>query len=126
MGGLRLVHDVLDAQLIDRRKEKIGRVDALVLELRDGQPPLVAAILVGGPVRAERMGRWMTWLGRAMHGLVRPRQRGESRITFGAVRCVADTIEVDVDGETLESSHLERWLDDHVVRKIPGSRGETK
>ena len=57
--GLRLVHDLLDAQLLDRAEERIGRIDDLVLELRDGRPPRVAAILIGGPVREARVGRWM-------------------------------------------------------------------
>ncbi|HKG93949.1 MAG TPA: hypothetical protein VKA84_18715 [Gemmatimonadaceae bacterium] len=126
MGGLRLVHEVLDSQLVDRRKEKIGRVDALVLELRDGEPPCVAAILVGGAVRAERVGRWMVWLNRALRSLARARGDGVSRISFDAVRRIADTIEVDVDGESLPSGRLERWLAEKVVCRIPGARGEGK
>lgn len=126
MRGIHLVHDVLDAQLIDRRKEKVGRVDALALELREGRPPRVAAILVGGPVRAERIGRWMVAIGRALRVLHHRDHETASRIPFAAVRCLADTIEVDVDSESLESNHLERWLDEHIVRRIPGARGETK
>ena len=97
MSGLNLVHDVLDAQLIDRRKRKIGRVDSLVLTLADGRPPRVTAILVGGPVRAERVGRWMQLVARAMRALGRVHRQGVSVIPFSLVRCIADTIQVDVD-----------------------------
>lgn len=121
MAGLDLVHDVLDAQLIDRRKRKIGRVDSLVLTLADGRPPRVTAILVGGPVRAERIGRWMQLLARGMRALGRVRRQGVSVIPFSQVRCIADTIQVDVDGDDLEAGHLEAWLAEHVVRHIPGS-----
>ena len=121
MSGLNLVHDVLDAQLVDRRKRKIGRVDSLVLGLAAGQPPRVAAILVGGPVRAERIGRWMRLLSRGLRAVGRVRARGVSVIPFSQVRCMADTIEVDVDGDALEAGHLEAWLAEHVVRHIPGS-----
>jgi sporulation protein YlmC with PRC-barrel domain len=126
MSALQLTHDVLDAQLVDRHKEKIGRVDDLVLELREGRPPRVTAILVGGAVRAERVGRWMTWVHRALHAIVRSSDKHVSRIPFEKVRVIADTIEVDVDGHTLESGHLERWLAEHIVSKIPGGQGEKK
>ena len=121
MAGLDLRHDVLDAQLIDRQKRKIGRVDSLVLELRDDRPPRVATILVGGPVRAQRIGRWMTLVSRALRAVGRVRHEGVTRIPFEAVRCIGDTIQVDVDGDALEAMHVEDWLAEHVVRHVPGS-----
>ena len=124
--GLHLVHDVLDAQLLDRAKEKIGRADAVVLELLDGRPPRVAAILIGGPVRAQRIGPWMVALARVMRGLGRVQHAGVSRIAFSAVRCIADTIELDVDGHELEAGHLEGWLREHIVCHLPFSSGEKK
>ena len=126
MSALQLVHDVLDAQLVDLEKKKVGRVDGLELELRDGRPPRVATILVGGAVRAERVGRWMTWLHRALHALARSRAEHVSRIPFEKVRAMADTIELDVDGHALESGHLERWLAARIVSRIPGGQGEKK
>jgi sporulation protein YlmC with PRC-barrel domain len=121
MSGLRLVHDVLDAQLVDRRTRKIGRVDSVVLALDDGRAPRVSAILVGGPVRAERIGRWMVRLERVMRALGRVRQIGVTSIPFAAVRCIGNTIHVDLDGDTLEVVHLEVWLAQHVVCRIPGA-----
>jgi hypothetical protein len=126
VSALPLVHDVLDAQLLDQRKEKIGRVDDLVLELRDGRPPRVATILVGGSVRAARVGRLMTWIRRAVHAIAGKRDDHVSRIAFDKVRVIADAIELDVDGDTLESGHLERWLAERVVARIPGGQGEKK
>jgi hypothetical protein len=122
MHGIHLTHEVLDAQLIDRNKEKIGRVDALELELRPDQPLRVATIVIGGPARAERIGRVMVWISRALRALARVRSSGVSRIPFSAVRCIGDTIALDVDGCELESGHVERWLADHIVCRIPGSR----
>jgi hypothetical protein len=119
MSGVLLVHDIQDAQLLDRRDEKIGRVDALVLELEDGVPPRVATILVGGPVREERIGRWALHLVQLVRRIGRMETDGVSHIPFGAVRRIGDTIDVDVDGSTLESGHLERWLREQVVCRIP-------
>jgi hypothetical protein len=54
------------------------------------------------------------------------REFGVSRVPFSAVRGIAETIDLDVDGATLPSGHLERWLGDHVTGHIPGSQGEKK
>jgi sporulation protein YlmC with PRC-barrel domain len=126
MKGLHLVHDVQDAQLHDRKKENIGRVDGLVLELREGRPLRVTTILVGGPVRDERIGGPILWLMQLLRRVVGMKSEGISRIPFSAVREISHCVVVDVDEETLESEHVERWLCDHVVRRIPGSRGAEK
>jgi hypothetical protein len=126
VSGLHLVHDVLDAQLIDRERRKVGRVDALMLEVEDGRPPRVAAICIGGPERARRVGRWALWLSRALHAVARIENGGVSRVPFDAVRCISDTIEIDVDGRDLESGRLEAWLRRHVIGRIPGATGRTQ
>ena len=125
MAGFSLVHDVLDAQLLDRRKRKIGRADSVTLVLSDDAPPRVGAILVGGPVRARRIGGPFVLLSRALRAVGRVRRTGVTSIPFDAVRCIGDTIEVDVDGESLEAKHVEDWLAEHVICRIPGAGSET-
>jgi hypothetical protein len=126
MKGLHLVHDVQDAQLHDRKHRNIGRVDGLVLEFQEGRPLRVATILVGGPIRDERIGRWVLGLTRLLRKFARMKSDGVSQIPFSAVREISHCVEVDVDGQTLESEHLERWLCENVVRRVPGSRGGRK
>ena len=126
MGTLHLSHNVIDSQLVDRHQEKIGRVDELLLELEDGKPPRVATIVIGGAARARRAGGWMVACHRAVHALLGQRAEHESRVPFDAVRCIADTIELDVEGDTLPSMRLERWLATHFVCRIPGGSGERK
>jgi len=126
MGAVQLSHEVIDTQLVDRHQEKIGRVDELLIELEDGKPPRVATIVIGGAARARRVGRWMLACHRAVHRLFGQREEHESRVPFAAVRCVADTIEIDVEGDTLDSMHLEHWLATHVICPIPGASGERK
>jgi len=126
MGALRLSHDVIDAQLVDRHQEKIGRVDELLLELEEGKPPRVVTIVTGGAARARRVGRWMLACHRAVHALFGQREERESRIPFDAVRSIADTIQLHVEGDSLDSMHLERWLATHVICRIPGASGERK
>ena len=126
MTGLHLVHDVLDAQLIDRERCKVGRVDALMLELVPGRPPRVSAICIGGPERERRVGQWVWRVARALRAMLGV-ERGEvSRVPFGAVRCLGDTIQIDVEEGDLESEWLEKWLRRHVIGRIPGGAGGKK
>jgi hypothetical protein len=121
---LLLVHDILDCQLVDRHETKVGRVDALVLEVIAGQPPRVKSILVGGAVRHERIGRWAMWLGCVLRRIARSDTHGVSEIPFAAVRRLGSVIAVVVDQETLDSECVERWLRDNVVGRVPGGMGE--
>lgn len=125
MQGLLLLHEILDAQLSDRHGERIGRIDALTLELREARPLRVATILIGGPVRAERIGGPFVWLGRAMRALFRVHTGGVSRIPFDLVRVIGDRIQLDVDRNELESEHVERRLA-RILKRIPGARGDRK
>ena len=126
MGAVHLAHDILDAQLVDRVQEKVGRVDALLLEIEAGRPPRVATIVIGGAARAERVGRWFVAIRRAWRAMFGHREEHVSRIPFDKVRRIGDTIELDVEERSLDSEHLERWLKEHVVCRIPGAGGERK
>ena len=126
MGAVHLSRNVIDTQLVDRHQQKIGRIDELLLELEEGKPPRVATIVIGGTARARRVGGWMVACHRAVHALFGQRAEHETRVPFDAVRCIADTIELDVEGKTLESLWLERWLSEHVIGRIPGASGERK
>jgi hypothetical protein len=125
MKGICLVHDVLDAQLVDRKQQKMGRVDGLVIELRDGEPPRVAGLLVGGSVLAERIGRWMVALTRGMSRLLRIEPE-VTRIAFERVRVIGGCIELDLDARSTSTLRTELWLDDHVVCRIPGGSGSKR
>jgi len=119
--GLDLRHDVLDAQLVDRHGDNIGRCDSLLLELRDGRPPRVATVLIGGPVRDERIGHWLSALAKLFRGGGEGRS-GVSRIPFTAVQLFGKTIQLDVLRDDLPSEHVEQWLATHVVARIPGAQ----
>ncbi len=116
------MHDVLDAQLVDRTQQKMGRVDGLVLELRDTEPPRVAALLIGGSVLSERIGGWMVALTNAVSRLLGI-DRVVTRIPFEKVRTVGSCVELDVDGKSTGAMRTESWLDDHIVCRIPGGPG---
>ena len=62
-----LVAEVLDKQIVDAKKNKLGKVDGLVIVLREGRPPRVAYIECGAAVLARRLGRWCERLALALN-----------------------------------------------------------
>ncbi len=54
---IKLVQEVLDSQVVDRWGSKMGKVDGLAAEIRDGLPPRLAFVEMGAPVLARRLSR---------------------------------------------------------------------
>lgn len=119
MSSLDLVHDVLDMQLLDRAGEKMGRVDGVTLEIREGEPPRVAELLVGGTVLADRIGAWMVALGQLFEHVTGAKPV-VTRIPFAVVQEISSTITLDAQGGATTALRTERWLD-RIVCRIPGS-----
>ena len=119
---MHLVRDVLDNQLEDPRGNHIGRIDGLTFEVREGQPPRVVAIESGIAVLGRRIGRrterLVLAIARFLHLPAQPR----TRIEWQKVRYVGLDVEVAENKELVGTQTLERWLRDHVVLHIPGSR----
>ncbi|RUW38459.1 MULTISPECIES: hypothetical protein [unclassified Mesorhizobium] len=117
-----LVRDILDKQVIDREQVKIGKVDGLVAELRQGKPPRIVAIELGSIALARRLGarpgRWMAGLSARLGG----KRHGEPhRIAWNKVRDIGIDIEFDIDVRETAIFDWQNWLRDHVVGRIPGA-----
>jgi sporulation protein YlmC with PRC-barrel domain len=116
-----IIRDILDKQLVDRHQRNMGKVDGIVLELRDGQPPRLAYLKVGGTTLARRLhprlAQWLAALERKL-GI----GRGEPfRIPWSKVRDIGIDVEVDLDVEQTPILAWEQWLSKHVIRRIPGA-----
>jgi hypothetical protein len=118
---VRLVHDVLDTQVLDARERPAGRVDGIVLELRAGHPPRVTAIEIGGLTLARRLhprlgavaARWGRRMGPlTLHAL---------RIPWPAIRRIERRqIRLGIDVTRTPLWALEAWLA-RLYARIPGS-----
>lgn len=122
MADLDLVRDVLDEQLVDARERAIGKADGVVIEVRPGEPPRVAAIEVGITTLAYRLhpaaGRWMArfsrWMGVPGDGAI--------RLPFRDLEIRDTEIKVPVDGDACGLFWWERWVRRRFTRHLPGGR----
>jgi sporulation protein YlmC with PRC-barrel domain len=113
---------LLDRQVQDPDGRQVGKVDDLELEFDETGTPYVSAILVGpralGPRLGGRLGRWVS----AIAGrLADPDQQQTPRIDFGQVTDIGSAITVARSERELAVAPLERWLEQHVIARIPGS-----
>ncbi len=113
---LEVVRDLLDEQVLDRNGERIGKVDGVILEIREGGPPRVAAIEIGLPTAVRRLE--IGWLERWVRRWAR-----STRIPMTRVVAIGRDIRVDVDADETSATDVERWLRRHVIERIPGGRG---
>ena len=119
---MRLVAEVLDAQLRDSQGRRSGRVDGIVLELREGKPPRLAYIEVSPITLLSRFSR------RFAHWYARyDRKLGEgrgvaTRIPWARITRDGETLTMDIDAESTPINALEDWLRRVVVERIPGNQ----
>jgi hypothetical protein len=111
--------EILDQQLLDRQERPIGMVDGLVLEVRDGRPPRITHLLVGGLTLARRLSPPMRglllWFARR-YGV----RRGEPyRIPWSAVRDIGVSVTVDLDARDTPLLYWEERVG-RFVKRLPG------
>jgi hypothetical protein len=116
-----LVRDILDKLVLDRGGVPMGRVDGVVLDVREGQPPVVAHLETGPQVLGHRLhpvlGRWVAAAELALGlGGERP-----VRIPFSRVRDLGVEVRVDLDYRETGAAAVEHWLRRRLVGRLPGS-----
>jgi hypothetical protein len=117
---MHLVAEVLDQQLCDARGKPAGRVDGIVLELRDDKPPRVAFVEVSPITFLARINRRLgQWYAR------RDSRFGEGRgvpfrIPWTRLTPSGTSLQLDFDSEATPIVAVEEWLRRHIVERIPG------
>jgi len=115
---------LLDRQLIDRDGRLCGNVDDLELTSTPDGTVYVSAVISGPGALWYRLGRhriggWLRWRVAAAMGTEKP---DPVRIPIGKVSEIASALTITVDQPDLASSAAERWVRDHIIGHIPGSR----
>lgn len=115
-----VIRDVLDNQIVDRNQRKMGKVDGIIVELQDGQPPRLAYIETGATTLARRLHpRLERWVA-VVQSKWGAKRTEPLRIPWAKVRDVGIDVEVDLDAEQTPALAYEKWLRDRVTKRIPG------
>ena len=123
---LSLRFDFLDQQLVDSTGLPLGRVEDLELEQSGRAAPRVTAVLTGLEALGERMdGLLGRSLARAAGRMREPASdEGPARVDAKLVKSAGPYVELDVPHDEIPHvAPLERWLEEHVVGRIPGAQG---
>lgn len=116
---MKLINDVLDRQLIDREGRKCGRVDGIVIELREDEPPRIVAIESGFAVCARRVSERWERCSIAMGKRLGVRKTPRYRIAWEKVLDVGLDIDVDIDSKDAPPLAWEKWIRRHIFAKVP-------
>ena len=114
---------LLDRQLVDRSGRRCGKVDDLELAVDEATGTAsVVAIVCGPGALLQRTGhrRAGAWLRRVVRLLADGDDPG--RIPMRQVADIGSHVTLAADAEDLAPSFGERWVRDHVIGRIPGSR----
>src|SRR5690242_19078486 len=116
-----LVRDVLDKLMVDRNHDPLGRVDGIILVIRgDNSPPRLAQLEAGIPTLTRRLS---PGLSRALHrfsircGI---HWKRPVRVDWKRVDSVGKELKLNLSAAHSPLLRRERWLRDHVIRKVPG------
>jgi hypothetical protein len=112
-----LVRDVLDKPLFDRNGREMGRADALILEIRDGKPPLVRAIEIGPDVLAGRLHPALGRLAAAIQDIFCVSDNRPIRIPFNQVEIRNRRIVADLAAGETGATNVERRVR-HFLRRF--------
>ncbi|MEY2832362.1 MAG: hypothetical protein RLZZ574_1620 [Cyanobacteriota bacterium] len=115
-----IIRDVLDNQIVDRNQRKMGKVDGIVVELRDGQPPRLVYLETGATTLARRVHPNLASWTCAIANKWGAKHSEPLRIPWSKVKNVGIDVEVDLDAEQTSALAYEVWLRNHLIKRIPG------
>lgn len=117
-----LICDVLDKQVLDRKKIKIGKVDSLVMVMDGRARPRIAYVETGVVALARRLGpHWG-----ALVSLMAAFAGGETcrepfRIPWAKITDIGIDVEAHVDMKETPFHAWQEWLRRKVIARIPGT-----
>ena len=114
---MNLIRDVLDKQVLDSNRKKLGKVDGLVLVFGKG-PPRVAFIEMGPVVLGRRLGsRFGRLVARLCSRLGGKEAAEPFRIPWKKVKDVGLDVEVDLSIEDTPLDNWQEWLREKLLRR---------
>ncbi len=109
--------DLLDTQLVTKDRRKIGRITEIEAQWHEDGRLTLVAIIAGPQAMAGRIARplraWLSWL---------LRDRLEQRIPIEDIEHVGLAVHLRKREADYPLSRSERWIGEHILRWIPGSK----
>ncbi|MEH2121518.1 MAG: hypothetical protein V7K46_25830 [Nostoc sp.] len=118
IGGYEMdvIRDILDNQLVDSNQRKMGKVDGIVMEFPDREPPRLAYIEVGVTTLTRRLNPRLAGFVATIASKWGAKQSEPFRIPWSKVRDIG----IDVEAEAIPALGYEKWLRDRIIARIPG------
>jgi len=121
--ALPLARDVLDKQVLDPDGCKVGKVDGIVLALRERRPPRVIAMEISQATAWRRIHHRLGNLAEWLRTKFEPgRQDRPARIAFEHFVRGGIDVHVDISWKRTRALVWEDWLQERVISNIPGGR----
>ena len=119
---MHIIRELLDKQIVDRDEEPLGRVDGIVAELAEGEPPRIVQLELGWVPLARRIAHRFETLALAAHKRWSVRRSARYHIAWESVLEVdVHHVKVDVSADETPAYDWERWLRRNVIGRIPGA-----
>jgi sporulation protein YlmC with PRC-barrel domain len=119
---IQIVRDILDKKLLDKDCCEVGRVDGIVLEFPDGQPPRAVRLEIGGEILAARAAHWLVRPTRWLAEHIGPRRSAIVSIEWKQVEEIGRDLKLTIEADDTEALAWEHWLGEKFISKIPGGK----
>lgn len=121
---MKLVRDVLDKKLFDRRDCPMGRISGLLMHVGKDSQPRIDHILIGGPTLWMRIHPALGRLSSRLAHLWGPKGTAAIRIAWSRVETIGRDVRLDVNAKETGALDWEIWVARHIIERIPGGGSE--
>jgi sporulation protein YlmC with PRC-barrel domain len=121
-----LVRDLLDYQIVDQNGLNLGKIDGIAIHVANGEQPRVTHLETGGLILARRLGRRWERFAAFMTRRFGVRKNPVFRVAWASVTKVGLEVRIAIDGRKSDVLAWERYLDDHLIGRLPFARTRIK
>lgn len=119
-----LVRDVLDKKLLDREDCEMGRVDGLVMQVRERSQPRITHIQIGGTTLWMRLHPAFARIAARLGGMWGPKRSEPVKIPWSRVVTAGRDIKLDVKAKETGAIDWEIWIARQIIERLPGGGHE--
>ena len=119
-----LAHDLLDKQMISSDREKVGRVDGIIIQLHERSAPRIIAVESGMETVLHRIHCGTGWLRALARRLGVEHAGAAATIPFTRIKTIGIDVRLSMTADETGANVWEDWLRRRVIDHIPWSGKE--